>query len=280
MLSLGSSPRVRGRPGGGGRVDAVPGLIPAGAGQTTARRRIWSPVKAHPRGCGADSHPRDRTDDRQGSSPRVRGRLQLLRHQLQLLRLIPAGAGQTIIACLLCASCGAHPRGCGADWRGPTMRRTGSGSSPRVRGRPPRAAHFKVHTGLIPAGAGQTCASSSHAAGESAHPRGCGADSSLVSAISSPLGSSPRVRGRRDEDPDCRDGCGLIPAGAGQTPALWWTTTHSTAHPRGCGADSNAVGKTAHWQGSSPRVRGRLVPRTTHGVPHGLIPAGAGQTQH
>ena len=73
----------------------------------------------------------------------------------------------------------------------------GEGSSPRVRGRP---------SSSFPA-----------SARASAHPRGCGADSSPRFIRSLAAGSSPRVRGRQGVAVRNEAVPGLIPAGAGQT---------------------------------------------------------------
>ena len=50
------------------------------------------------------------------------------------------------------------------------------------------------------------------------------------------------------------------------------------AHPRESGADLLAWGNGVACVGSSPRVRGRLVPGENDHVAVGLIPASAGQT--
>ena len=73
------------------------------------------------------------------------------------------------------------------------------------------------NTGLIPAGAGQTCRTVRRWPRIGAHPRGCGADYSGVADCICAPGSSPRVRGRLGEDVLRVPVDGLIPAGAGQT---------------------------------------------------------------
>ena len=176
VMRTGSSPRVRGRPAGREPEEWLIGLIPAGAGQTRlcsgAWRLTWahprgcgetSPFsprrprgRAHPRGCGADAAAKAALQASPGSSPRVRGRP--VEHRLRLVRqgLIPAGAGQTPCPRISFDAIGAHPRGCGADTDSSGPRRTVTGSSPRVRGRPDQADADAAVEGLIPAGAGQT----------------------------------------------------------------------------------------------------------------------------
>ena len=172
----GSSPRVRGRQCGNSAGPAPVGLIPAGAGQTLVNTVFAVSPRAHPRGCGADTRRETVCPRYAGSSPRVRGRPNLLEFDGDAIGLIPAGAGQTPSAKRAGERARAHPRGCGADAGEPSARQVGVGSSPRVRGRLAQPRHHGVRRRLIPAGAGQT--PSAKRAGERAraHPRGCGAD--------------------------------------------------------------------------------------------------------
>ena len=173
----GSSPRVRGR--------RTRGRCRPGRG------------RAHPRGCGADTTAFTSHGAAAGSSPRVRGRLSLQISQLLLIRLIPAGAGQTVLIGVYEMSSRAHPRGCGADCGARASPVTHMGSSPRVRGRLGRNQSGKDEIGLIPAGAGQTPCLVRCRTSPRAHPRGCGADTMTSRAGAWWWGSSPRVRGRR-----------------------------------------------------------------------------------
>ena len=193
------------------------GLIPAGAGQTRNSFLRGFVARAHPRGCGADRTADVHTASTKGSSPRVRGRLMLAPPSRR--------AGR------------AHPRGCGADTVMRSRSSGSGGSSPRVRGRLQQTIQAGGGLGLIPAGAGQTRHRMVPRRRLRAHPRGCGADSELLSPWVCCPGSSPRVRGRQDCGRAYRVDEGLIPAGAGQTHA---------------GASLASSGT-----GSSPRVRGR-----------------------
>ena len=154
------------------------------------------------------------------------------------------------------------------------------GSSPRVRGRPAVPVLHRLEAGLIPAGAGQTFNGSPPTPEAGAHPRGCGADAVARENRLSTEGSSPRVRGRLTTRPALRECRGLIPAGAGQTILPQVLRRAMRAHPRGCGADWRLGTIMLIARGSSPRVRGRLVPRVLDEAALGLIPAGAGQTRH
>ena len=91
-------------------------------------------------------------------------------------------------------------------------------------------------------------------------------------------GSSPRVRGKLDDDPPLGRAPGLIPARAGKTVAGILGSSGRTAHPRACGENTINQDLGESKSGSSPRVRGKLVPGPAKGSRTGLIPARAGKT--
>ena len=159
-LSLGSSPRVRGKLTRFTADDAGPGLIPACAGKT----RVCSDQAA---GDG-------------GSSPRVRGKPWLGRGSLPSGRLIPACAGKTGGGRSEYYGERAHPRVCGENTRRP--HRTGRyvGSSPRVRGKLDSPWPWFYSLGLIPACAGKTGSLFASIAKTPAHPRVCGENSTSI----------------------------------------------------------------------------------------------------
>ena len=152
---LGSSPRMRGKLTIGLHLQADARIIPAHAGQTDGRYSIPLRCSDHPRACGANTALESLGDDLGGSSPRMRGKLHnLLSHFLSSriipahagqtpwrpgircpLRIIPAHAGQTS-ASVSCAVLSAdHPRACGANVATELDETSGSGSSPRMRGK-------------------------------------------------------------------------------------------------------------------------------------------------
>ena len=73
-LRLGSSPRGRGKPGGGGDVEGLAGLIPAWAGKTCRTKRSTSGAWAHPRVGGENCYNVNGNKGVTGSSPRGRGK--------------------------------------------------------------------------------------------------------------------------------------------------------------------------------------------------------------
>ena len=192
--------------------------------------------------------------------------------------IIPAGAGLTGISKLPMWQIRDHPRGCGAHRRLSNVRSRMPGSSPRVRGSQAEVRHAELGRRIIPAGAGLTqCRRLQRSTGWD-HPRGCGAHSVVPMMARSTPGSSPRVRGSLDGIALLVYLEGIIPAGAGLTGSIRQGWRSAGDHPRGCGAHFAQQTDSVKPLGSSPRVRGSLLPESGVGVDHGIIPAGAGLT--
>ena len=112
-----------------------------------------------------------------------------------------------------------------------------------------------------------------------AHPRVCGENLATVRTPWAFSGSSPRVRGKLIfAAARCR-GEGLIPACAGKTVLHQAWGYSSGAHPRVCGENFRLSRLRNSSGGSSPRVRGKLVPTGLLAGGSGLIPACAGKTK-
>ena len=235
-------------------------------------------MTAHPRVCGENRTSPRATPRPSGSSPRVRGKLVHHLEDRAPGRLIPACAGKTRPRAGNHPATPAHPRVCGENSRAalyPAMR---VGSSPRVRGKQRRQHHHLPPRRLIPACAGKTASSPRIARPRRAHPRVCGENIFKWHRRSRRTGSSPRVRGKREQVPWPVPREGLIPACAGKTPGPPSTSRARWAHPRVCGENDNATALQCARHGSSPRVRGKLDERGLDALPPRLIPACAGKT--
>ena len=195
MKWSGSSPRVRGSPVRLAPGCPVPGIIPAGAGLTRITRRKRPSIGDHPRGCGAHKYGVPVARLIEGSSPRVRGSRLYAMAGSSRRGIIPAGAGLTARHHEGKSFYRDHPRGCGAHRIASISRMFGRGSSPRVRGSPPRHGAGRGVPGIIPAGAGLTGEEDGIGLTCLDHPRGCGAHLQKNSMHSILRGSSPRVRG-------------------------------------------------------------------------------------
>ncbi len=191
-----------------------------------------------------------------GSSPRVRGTLCALDVSAACRRVIPAGAGNARSKAQPSTSHSGHPRGCGE--RPETMLAAArlTGSSPRVRGTLHHGRVATVDDRVIPAGAGNAQSPTHLAFCTTGHPRGCGE-------------RSDRARVGVEE-------LRVIPAGAGNAAAQNSRLRAVSGHPRGCGERFENGFADPTDDGSSPRVRGTRISRTTTRSPRRVIPAGAG----
>ena len=150
------------------------GIIPAYAGNTSARVRRLSPCRDHPRVCGEHSSDRCRPPCMWGSSPRMRGTLMPTLKPLYAAGIIPAYAGNTKPAWRTPCGIWDHPRVCGehaviVDFVGGL-----SGSSPRMRGTQSTIFRLRHNRGIIPAYAGNTLAKAVEMTARLDHPRVCG----------------------------------------------------------------------------------------------------------
>ncbi len=175
----GSSPRVRGTRQHAEQVGPELRFIPARAGN--AWTRCWALVAepVHPRACGERLLGPGTAEMHTGSSPRVRGTLATEVAGRQMVRFIPARAGNASTSPRAPAAVPVHPRACGERCTAKTGVFLRFGSSPRVRGtlaRHRRSRKFRQ-----------------------VHPRACGERSVRASASQCSVGSSPRVRGTRDD---------------------------------------------------------------------------------
>ena len=147
-----------------------------------------------------------------------------------------------------------------------------------MRGKPATMYLTYSDGGITPADAGKTNRHKCRVHSSEDHPRGCGEN--VVCNLNRPCitGSPPRMRGKRS-------GMGLglcitriTPADAGKTylQAIIFCVTWD--HPRGCGENSGAHGRTLSQAGSPPRMRGKqpILGINVHAVR--ITPADAGKT--
>ena len=130
-----------------------------------------------------------------GSSPRVRGTVELLLETGLIARFIPACAGNRLISMSSKRFPTVHPRVCGEQWQSLSSHPNDAGSSPRVRGTGTRPRLCQAVIRFIPACAGNSRREFLAACATPVHPRVCGEQPLNGRSINTTIGSSPRVRG-------------------------------------------------------------------------------------
>ena len=178
--------------------------------------------------------------------------------EIDVVRIIPADAGNTLSVSRYVFRQGDHPRGCGEHNASCTTRSQSGGSSPRMRGTHLENSYDMDTLGIIPADAGNTTIHPSANPYTRDHPRGCGEHPCMEPTETPWAGSSPRMRGTHHGVQLFGDRAGIIPADAGNTvpPAIW--PYHPQDHPRGCGEHRRSSLGSSIQVGSSPRMRGTL----------------------
>ncbi len=233
----------------------------------------------HPRACGEHALQAVEQHEQGGSSPRLRGTLARDDGRIQVLRFIPAPAGNTRRPRGSSSGRPVHPRACGEHVWTRCCAKPRCGSSPRLRGtRAARLAATKA-VRFIPAPAGNTTTGRRRSTTTTVHPRACG-EHFCASRVSWCLvGSSPRLRGTHGERPARCGAARFIPAPAGNTRLMSPRVCSKAVHPRACGEHPTPSGIIVGSTGSSPRLRG------THESDYPLqgirrfIPAPAGNTR-
>ena len=254
-----------------------PWIIPAGAGKSVDRLPPCILIEDYPRGCGEKKAAAPERVANPGSSPRVRGKDEVVNHDALSGRIIPAGAGKSQSRPPRRRGRRDHPRGCGEKENCRKLFAIKGGSSPRVRGKAFRLLGFDGRVGIIPAGAGKSHPNPHSPKGSQDHPRGCGEKTwwGLLSELVA--GSSPRVRGKGSRLVLTSQPPWIIPAGAGKSVPIRRAELLQQDHPRGCGEKRMAARRRRAAAGSSPRVRGKGKISAPFPCVAGIIPAGAGK---
>ena len=214
-----------------------------------------------------------------GSSPLSRGILKITEVPVNVVRIIPALAGNTRWCARSCADVRDHPRSRGEYSHSHTPTPTRSGSSPLSRGIPVRERRDRRSRRIIPALAGNTRSGFRLAWQWRDHPRSRGEYTAASGGGTPPLGSSPLSRGILHRFPGDLEARGIIPALAGNTVPGRGITQARTDHPRSRGEYNQYNPHEVMSRGSSPLSRGIQPSARVHGESRGIIPALAGNTE-
>ena len=208
----------------------------------------------------------------------MRGTLQVTQVEREAVGIIPAYAGNTWPPAVAWCKAWDHPRVCGEHAVREDEIAFRRGSSPRMRGTPVASVTIRSMAGIIPAYAGNTVPYAFRPPSLGDHPRVCGEHDKKGGFTTWHLGSSPRMRGTQAMMLPAVSAAGIIPAYAGNTLDVHWSSPFVRDHPRVCGEHVRDWRGGVRLGGSSPRMRGTRARRGHSGHGIGIIPAYAGNT--
>ena len=191
-----------------------------------------------------------------GSSPHTRGALCSSLKRQDLVGIIPAYAGSTLLLRFRLALSGDHPRIRGEHALRFLPLRAALGSSPHTRGAPLIVNTPAKNSGIIPAYAGSTFAKCRAERVIGDHPRIRGEHRDATGTQRGTPGSSPHTRGARPSMIPFVSMSGIIPAYAGSTVLVAKASRSHRDHPRIRGEHGLSDCIIERREGSSPHTRG------------------------
>ena len=255
----------------------IHGITPAYAGKREGPKNAQSKVGDHPRVCGEKCIPLTRGHGRQGSPPRMRGKVQLGEIDLQDIWITPAYAGKSGPCPDRVPPAGDHPRVCGEKSQSTSASPRALGSPPRMRGKGVKQSNSRIRMGITPAYAGKSCIYRSTTSISWDHPRVCGEKAYSLVINGSEWGSPPRMRGKGTKRCSSRRGGRITPAYAGKSKRIAPSSVLFGDHPRVCGEKHTTFFVRPRKWGSPPRMRGKAKNATLGGGKRGITPAYAGK---
>ncbi len=258
-----------------------------------------SPQTVHPHACGENGCDRATESRKGGSSPRLWGKRCADSTGWEQSRFIPTPVGKTDGAGLAGGSATVHPHACGENAAIVTSRPAACGSSPRLWGKRLNKLDRTRRDAVHPHACGENaaivtsrpaaCGSSPRLWGkrlnkldrtrrDAVHPHACGENVDNGVQHVCFLGSSPRLWGKRlPEELEAEKGR-FIPTPVGKTFLQAMGVQHESVHPHACGENRSVCQQHARFDGSSPRLWGKLFcPRDRCVVPR-FIPTPVGKT--
>ena len=148
-----------------------------------------------------------------------------------------------------------------------------------MRGKPHFSPFSVGFCRITPADAGKTPPAGAVLSGRQDHPRGCGENRGPAQFFRFPLGSPPRMRGKRPGAHPGRSDSRITPADAGKTASSVPLPAKKRDHPRGCGENNMKNPTAKRKKGSPPRMRGKRFDDLFKIIGYRITPADAGKTQ-
>ena len=171
-------------------------ITPAYAGKSPAVFPALPLAEDHPRVCGEKPNRILWEHWKEGSPPRMRGKVMEAYKASNPIRITPAYAGKSGTNTESEATGQDHPRVCGEKMEGVILNNDYLGSPPRMRGKEMHPWQCLQGHRITPAYAGKRHRKDFSQLIKKDHPRVCGEKCSCRHSASCPMGSPPRMRGK------------------------------------------------------------------------------------
>ncbi len=176
-------------------------------------------------------------------------------------RFIPTHVGNTRLIPFEFCFCSVHPHACGEHYSSAVGPSKSSGSSPRMWGTPDREYEKRNLERFIPTHVGNTLLNTPPVGTLTVHPHACGEHSMIVTLVTGPIGSSPRMWGTPVTAPAVYGIRRFIPTHVGNTFLKKRKRPCRSVHPHACGEHKQLITNGFWIIGSSPRMWGTLYYR-------------------
>ena len=171
-----------------------------------------------------------------------------------------------------------HPRVCGEKPSSCKVTSSVKGLPPRMRGKVYFARWLRQASQITPAYARKSHFRVFGLQADADHPRICGEKSGSFSSVTACGGSPPRMRGKAQQDFVGTLEGGITPAYAGKSEVSFFDAVHDGDHPRVCGEKTTKATTKMQYEGSPPRMRGKVRLSALHPVLCRITPAYAGKS--
>ena len=171
-----------------------------------------------------------------------------------------------------------HPHACGEHAGASSELTINAGSSPRMWGTPFRDVCSCYFSRFIPTHVGNTSRNPARSNVCPVHPHACGEHTSRRFEILLSVGSSPRMWGTLEYDPEALAEARFIPTHVGNTPSHIPNRRMGTVHPHACGEHPRLARRFLFFFGSSPRMWGTPTHHYEHWTQNRFIPTHVGNT--
>ena len=256
--SVGSPPRLWGKPGKPHYIAGMFGFTPTPVGKTPNCSSATRDMRVHPHACGENLTLHLREGQPIGSPPRLWGKLSPWLSGGETNRFTPTPVGKTGKSRITSARTSVHPHACGENAILGIWLPLYIGSPPRLWGKLRGLAFRPPHARFTPTPVGKTAEWSENFPRTKVHPHACGENTAATARLDVINGSPPRLWGKLEFFWLDRADPRFTPTPVGKTRTPCPSPDLAPVHPHACGENPAQFALADSEAGSPPRLWGKL----------------------